>query len=75
MFAMPMLQSAAELSAHTSEADDEKLDYTNLVRNGILEACYGIFQGIKNSTKTQLLIPHALHILQFLDSIYMEKDM
>ncbi|KAJ8534694.1 hypothetical protein K7X08_016422 [Anisodus acutangulus] len=75
MYAMPMLQSAAELSAHTSGADDEMLDYTNLLRNGILEAYSGIFQGFKNSPKTQLLIPYAPHILQFLDSIYMEKDM
>ncbi|KAL8134660.1 hypothetical protein AgCh_009622 [Apium graveolens] len=75
MYAMPMLQSAAELSAHTSGADDEMIEYTNLLRNGILEAYSGIFQGFKNSTKTQLLIPYAPHILQFLDSIYMEKDM
>ncbi|KAL3630714.1 Importin subunit beta-1 [Castilleja foliolosa] len=75
MYAMPMLQSAAELSAHTSGADDEMIEYTNLLRNGILEAYSGIFQGFKNSSKTQLLIPYAPHILQFLDSMYMEKDM
>ncbi|GMP24918.1 hypothetical protein CsSME_00002017 [Camellia sinensis var. sinensis] len=75
MYAMPMLQSAAELSAHTSGADDEMTEYTNLLRNGILEAYSGIFQGFKNSPKTQLLVPYAPHILQFLDSIYMEKDM
>ncbi|CAN4102345.1 unnamed protein product [Withania somnifera] len=75
IYTMPMLQSAAELSALTSGADDEMLDYTNLLRNGILEAYSGIFQGFKNSPKTQLLIPYAPHILQFLDSIYMEKDM
>ncbi|KAK4351001.1 hypothetical protein RND71_030314 [Anisodus tanguticus] len=75
MYAMPMLQSAAELSAHTSGADDEMIEYTNLLRNGILEAYSGIFQGFKNSPKTQLLISYAPHILQFLDSIYMEKDM
>ncbi|PIN21419.1 Karyopherin (importin) beta 1 [Handroanthus impetiginosus] len=75
MYAMPMLQSAAELSAHTSSVDDEMIEYTNLLRNGILEAYSGIFQGFKNSPKTQLLIPYAPHILQFLDSIYLEKDM
>ncbi|KAH6784084.1 ARM repeat superfamily protein [Perilla frutescens var. hirtella] len=75
MYAMPMLQSAAELSAHTSGADDEMIEYTNSLRTGILEAYSGIFQGFKNSPKTQLLIPYAPHILQFLDSIYMEKDM
>ncbi|KAI9096802.1 hypothetical protein K1719_025981 [Acacia pycnantha] len=55
--------------------DDEMTEYINSLRNGILEAYSGIFQGFKNSSKTQLLIPYAPHILQFLDSIYMEKDM
>ncbi|CAA2980192.1 importin subunit beta-1 [Olea europaea subsp. europaea] len=75
MYAMPMLQSAAELSAHTSGADDEMIEYTNLLRNGILEAYSGVLQGFKNSPNTQLLIPYAPHILQFLDRMYMEKDM
>ncbi|XP_024931684.3 importin subunit beta-1-like [Ziziphus jujuba] len=75
MYAMPMLQSAAELSIQTSGADDEMTEYTNTLRNGILEAYSGIFQGFKNSPKTQLLIPYAPHILQFLDGIYLERDM
>ncbi|OWM72177.1 hypothetical protein CDL15_Pgr018060 [Punica granatum] len=75
IYAMPMLQSAAELSAHTSGADDDMTEYTNSLRNGILEAYSGIFQGFKGSPKTQLLMPYAPHILQFLDSLYMEKDM
>ncbi|PIA46762.1 hypothetical protein AQUCO_01500362v1 [Aquilegia coerulea] len=75
MYAMPMLQSAAELSAHTPGFDDEMTEYTNLLRNGILEAYSGIFQGFKSSPKTQLLMPYAPHILQFLDSLYQEKDM
>ncbi|KAI3421443.1 Importin N-terminal domain-containing protein [Psidium guajava] len=75
IYAMPMLQSAAELSAHTSGADDDVTEYTNSLRNGILEAYSGIFQGFKGSPKTQLLMPYAPHILQFLDSLYMEKEM
>lgn len=75
MYAMPMLQSAAELSAHISGADDDMLEYTNSLRNGILEAYSGIFQGFKGSSKAQLLMPYAPHVLQFLDSLYMEKDM
>nr|KJB37366.1 hypothetical protein B456_006G202000 [Gossypium raimondii] len=74
MWAMSALQSAAELSTHTT-GDDELIEYINTLRNGILEAYSGIFQGFKNSPKTQLLIPYAPHILQFLDGIYMEKDM
>ncbi|KAG2676993.1 hypothetical protein I3760_12G077600 [Carya illinoinensis] len=75
MYAMPMLQSAAELSAHVSGADDDMLEYTNSLRNGILEAYSGILQGFKGSSKTQILMPYAPHVLQFLDSLYMEKDM
>ncbi|KAI4315557.1 hypothetical protein L6164_028353 [Bauhinia variegata] len=75
LYAMPMLQSAAELSAHTSGADDDMTEYTNSLRNGILEAYSGIFQGFKGSPKTQLLMPYAPYILQFLDSLYVEKDM
>ncbi|XP_019195393.1 PREDICTED: importin subunit beta-1 [Ipomoea nil] len=75
IYAMPMLHSAAELSAHTSGVDDEMIEYTNLLRNGILEAYSGILQGFKNSPKAHRLIPYAPHILEFLDSIYMEKDM
>ncbi|KAL6127258.1 hypothetical protein ACLB2K_075299 [Fragaria x ananassa] len=74
IYAMPMIQSAAEMSARTC-ADDELTDYTNSLRNGILEAYSGIFQGFKNSPKAELLIAYAPHILQFLDSIYMGKDM
>ncbi|CAO2821335.1 unnamed protein product [Amaranthus hypochondriacus] len=75
MYSMPMLQSAADLSAHTAGADDEILEYTNLLRNGILEAYSGILQGFKNTSKAQLLLPYARHILSFIDSIYQGKDM
>lgn len=75
IYAMPMLQSAADLSAHTTATDDEMLDYTNQLRNGILEAYSGILQGFKSSPKTQLLMPYAPHIIQFLDALYNGKDM
>ncbi|EXC14450.1 Importin subunit beta-1 [Morus notabilis] len=76
VYAMPMLQGAAELSVRTSTDDDEDMiEYTNTLRNGILEAYSGIFQGFKGSTKIQLLMPYAPHVLQFLDSLFMGKDM
>ncbi|PKA64706.1 Transportin-1 [Apostasia shenzhenica] len=75
IYAMPMLQSAAELSSHAALADDEMLEYTNQLRSGILEAYAGILQGFKNSPKAQLLTPYAPHILHFLDSLHNEKDM
>ncbi|CAJ2667511.1 unnamed protein product [Trifolium pratense] len=74
-YAMNTLQIAAEMYAHTSGFDMEMTEYINNLRNGILEAYSGIFQGFKNSSKTQFLIPYASHILHFLDIIYMEKDM
>ncbi|KAF2299308.1 hypothetical protein GH714_031449 [Hevea brasiliensis] len=54
MYAMPMLQSAAELSAHTAGADDEMTEYTNSLRNGILEAYSGILQGDDLVMKTAI---------------------
>ncbi|CAA6672973.1 unnamed protein product [Spirodela intermedia] len=75
IYAMPMLQSAADLTVHVPTGDEEMLEFTNQLRNGILEAYSGILQGFKSSAKAQLLIPYAPHILQYLDSLYMEKDM
>uniref|UniRef100_A0A2P2QRY8 Importin subunit beta-1/Transportin-1-like TPR repeats domain-containing protein n=1 Tax=Rhizophora mucronata TaxID=61149 RepID=A0A2P2QRY8_RHIMU len=51
------------------------IEYANSLQNGILEAYSGILQGFKNSPKTQFLISYAPHILHFLDSLYLEKDM
>jgi importin subunit beta-1 len=75
VYAMPMLQSAAELSAHAVSQDDEMLEYTNQLRNGILEAYSGILQGFKSSPKTQLLVPYAPHVLQFIDTMYGGREM
>lgn len=75
LYAMPMLQSAADLTVRVPAGDEEMLEFTNQLRNGILEAYSGILQGFKSSAKAQLLVPYAPHILQYLDSLYMEKDM
>ena len=68
MYAMPMLQGAAELSAQAANQDDEVIEYYNQLRIGILEAYSGIFQGFKNK-KSDLMVPYAGHILRFLESI------
>ncbi|KAK4479986.1 hypothetical protein RD792_013040 [Penstemon davidsonii] len=73
MDAMRMLKKAAELSSKCTS--HEMIDYTNLLRNGILEAYSGIFKGFKNSPKTSFLIQFAPHILKFLESIYMKNNM
>eukprot|EP00252_Welwitschia_mirabilis_P025793 TRINITY_DN8203_c0_g1_i1.p1 TRINITY_DN8203_c0_g1~~TRINITY_DN8203_c0_g1_i1.p1 ORF type:complete len:875 (+),score=189.55 TRINITY_DN8203_c0_g1_i1:181-2805(+) len=72
-YAMPMLQTAAELS-HSAGSDEEMIEYSNQLRNGILEAYSGIFQGFKNSPKAELLVQYAGHILQFLEALYQDKD-
>ncbi|KAJ7547373.1 hypothetical protein O6H91_08G082800 [Diphasiastrum complanatum] len=72
-YAMPMLQGAAELSAQQVDRDDETIDYNNQLRNGIFEALSGIFQGFKN-TKAELMTPYAGHIMQFIESVYQDKD-
>ncbi|KAJ7300086.1 hypothetical protein O6H91_19G031700 [Diphasiastrum complanatum] len=73
MYAMPMLQGAAELAAQQANRDDEMIDYSNQLRNGIFEAYSGIFQGFKKS-KAELMIPYAAHILQFIENVYQDKD-
>ncbi|KAJ7564610.1 hypothetical protein O6H91_02G025500 [Diphasiastrum complanatum] len=72
-YAMPMLQGAAELSAQQIDRDDEMIDYSNQLRNGIFEAYSGIFQGFKNS-KAELMTPYAGHIVQFIENVYQDKD-
>lgn len=73
IYAMPMLQGAAELSAQGTNQDDELIEYYNQLRNGILEAYSGIFQGFKN-TKSDLMVPYAGHILQFIENIYSDAQ-
>lgn len=73
--AIPMLQGAAEVSVHIQGVDDDILEYTNSLRNGILEAYSGILQGFKGSAKAQLLNPHAPHIVHFVGGLYLERDM
>ncbi|CAL4982818.1 unnamed protein product [Urochloa decumbens] len=71
IYAMPMLQSAADNSGHRAiNLTDDDFAYTNQLRSGILEAYSGILQGFKSSHKTQILIPYAPHILEFLDALY-----
>ena len=52
LYAMPMLQSAVEVYAHPSGADDDMTEYTNSLTNGILKAYSGILLGFKGSLKT-----------------------
>lgn len=77
-YALTMLESASALSIQTQQVagdDDDMIDYNNALRNGILEAYSGLFQGFKNN-KQQLrsFHDHAREILAFIESIYMDPN-
>ena len=72
-YAMPMLQSAAEIAAQTSSTDDEMVEYNNQLRNGIFEAYSGILQGFKKA-KPELMMPYVVHILQFIEAVFRDKE-
>lgn len=77
-YALTMLGSASSLSIQTQQvaADDEDMiDYNNALRNGILEAYSGLFQGFK-SNKQQLSAfhDHAREIIGFIESIYQDPN-
>lgn len=65
---IPMMQSAAEVCAQLDNSDEEMVDYGNQLKRSILEAYSGILQGFKNS-KADLMLPHAAHLLQFLELV------
>lgn len=65
---IPMMQSAAEVCARFDNSDEEMVDYGNQLKRSILEAYSGIFQGFKNS-KADLMLPHAAHLLEFLELV------
>ena len=72
-YAMPMLQSAAEIAAQTSSTDDEMVEYNNQLRNGVFEAYSEILQGFKNA-KPELKMPYVVHILQLIEAVFRDKE-
>ncbi|KNA05573.1 hypothetical protein SOVF_188920 [Spinacia oleracea] len=72
-YAIPMLQSASEVCAQMDTNDDEIMEYGNLLRRSIFEAYSGILQGLKDA-KPELLVPHAKHLLQFLEFVFRDKQ-
>uniref|UniRef100_A0A7N0T622 Importin N-terminal domain-containing protein n=1 Tax=Kalanchoe fedtschenkoi TaxID=63787 RepID=A0A7N0T622_KALFE len=67
-YAIPMLQTASALCAQLDAEDEELLDYGNQLRRSIFEAYSGLLQGFKNS-QSDLMAPHASHLLQFIDLV------
>ncbi|KAL0310009.1 UNVERIFIED_CONTAM: Importin subunit beta-1 [Sesamum radiatum] len=72
-YALPMMQSASEVCAQMDNSDEEMMDYGNQLRRSIFEAYSGILQGFKNS-KPDLMLPHAPHLVQFLELVAKDKQ-
>lgn len=72
-YALPMMQSASEVCAQMDNNDEEMIDYGNQLRRSILEAYSGILQGFKTS-KAELMLPHAPHLLQFVDLVAKDQQ-
>ncbi|GFY82403.1 ARM repeat superfamily protein [Actinidia rufa] len=71
-YAIPMMQGAAEICARM-DSDEEMVEYCNQLRRSILEAYSGILQGFKNS-KPDLMLPHAEHLLQFVELVFRDTQ-
>lgn len=67
-YVLPMMQGAAEICAQMDTNDEELMDYGNQLRRSIFEAYSGILQGFKGS-KSELMLPHAGHLLQFIELV------
>ena len=61
-------------STQAPEDDDEMIDYVNILREGILEAYTGIVQGLKESNRTEALIPYVESIMIFLELINNDEN-
>lgn len=74
-FAMPMLQSASELTCQQgmNDAVEELVDYNNQLRAGIFEAYAGIFVSFMGNS-AQILGPYAQHILAFIENVAQDKE-
>lgn len=72
-YALQMMQGAAELCARMDTTDDELIDHSNQLKRSIFEAYSGILQGFKNS-KPEIMLPYAQHILQFIETVFRDKQ-
>ncbi|KAH6837544.1 ARM repeat superfamily protein [Perilla frutescens var. hirtella] len=72
-YALPMMQRASEICAQIDSDDEDMVDYGNQLRRSIFEAYSGILQGFKNA-KAELMLPYALHLLQFIDLVAKDQQ-
>ncbi|KAA8517738.1 hypothetical protein F0562_015203 [Nyssa sinensis] len=66
-------QGAAEVCAQMDNSDEEMVEYGNQLRRSIFEAYSGILQGFKDS-KPDLMLPHASHLLQFIELVSRDRQ-
>ncbi|KAJ9180537.1 hypothetical protein P3X46_008765 [Hevea brasiliensis] len=71
--AITMMHSAAQICAQMNTSDEEFIDYGNQLKRSIFEAYSGILQGFKNS-KPEVMLPHAGHLLQFIELVFRESQ-
>ncbi|KAG0453536.1 hypothetical protein HPP92_024840 [Vanilla planifolia] len=72
-YVMSMLQGASQHCANLDNVDEDMLEYRNQLRRGIFEAYSGILQGSKSS-KAELMVPYAKHLLQFTDAVVRDAN-
>lgn len=72
-YALQMMQGAAELCSRMDTSDDELLEYANQLKRSIFEAYSGILQGFK-STKSEIMLPYAKHLLQFIELVSRDQQ-
>ncbi|OWM81683.1 importin subunit beta-1 [Punica granatum] len=71
--ALPMMQQAAEICAQIDPSDEELMEYGYQLKRSIFEAYSGILQGFKD-TKSELMLPYASHLLQFIELVCNDKQ-
>ncbi|KAG0452441.1 hypothetical protein HPP92_025105 [Vanilla planifolia] len=72
-YVMSMVQGASQHCANLDNVDEDMLEYRNQLRRGIFEAYSGILQGSKSS-KAELMVPYAKHLLQFTDAVVRDAN-
>ncbi|KAK4796743.1 hypothetical protein SAY86_029069 [Trapa natans] len=71
--ALPVMQHAAEVCAQIETTDEEMMEYGYQLKRSIFEAYSGILQGFKD-TKSELMVPYAPHLLQFIELVCNDKQ-
>lgn len=62
---LPILKQAGEININP-DADEDLIDYINVLRNSILEAYTGILQGLKTDNKQEVMVSSLETIVDFM---------